>query len=127
MKKQPRKTKQWAEEAYSALGVAWDLLSKEYPNANDEEKLEVVSFAPAIAGLNRGISNRTRIKNAYEFIYERTVEDLRNKEKDDPFNYSILFLLGYLDSHISFGILSEKKVDEIMEYMSDNYNISYEP
>jgi len=36
-------------------------------------------------------------------------------------------LLGYLDAHISFGLLSEKKADEIMAYLSEHYNISYEP
>jgi hypothetical protein len=127
MKKQPRKTKQWADEAYSALEIAWGLLSEEYPNANDDEKFELVSFAPAIAGMNRGIHNKNKIKNAYEFIYERTAEDLRNKEEGEPIHYIIQFLLGYLDAHISFGVLSEKKVDEIMEFLSERYDIGDEP
>jgi hypothetical protein len=127
MKKLPRKAKQWAEEAYNALDVAWSLLGEEYSNPDENEKLELVRFAPAIAGMNRGISNKKNVKEAYTFIYERTAEDLRNKEEEEPILYSIQFLLAYLDSHISFGVLSEKKVDEIMEYLSEHYDISYEP
>ena len=126
-KKQPRKTKQWAEEAYNALDVAWGLLREEYPNPDENQKLELVRFAPAIAGMNRGISNKKDVKEAYAFIYKRTAEDLRHKEEGEPIHYSILFLLAYLDSHISFGILGEKKVDEIMGYLSEHYDIDYEP
>ena len=127
MKKQPRKIKHWADEAYDALNVAWGMLREEYPNADENQKLELVRYAPAIAGMNRGIHNKIKIQEAFTFIYERTAEDIRNKEEGEPILYSILFLLGYLDSHISFGVLSEKKIDEIMEYLSENYDISYEP
>jgi hypothetical protein len=107
--------------------VAWGLLREECQNPDENQKLELVRFAPAIAGTNRGISNKKDIKEAYAFIYERTADDLRNKEEGEPIHYSILFLLAYLDSHISFGILGEKKVDEIMEYLSEHYDIGYEP
>jgi hypothetical protein len=127
MKKQPRKLKHWADEVYGALDVAWGLLREEYPDADENQKLELVWYAPAIAGMNRGIRNKDKIQEAFAFIYERTAEEIRNKEEGEPILYSILFLLGYLDSHISFGVLSEKKVDEIMEYLSENYDISYEP
>ena len=127
MKKEPRKTKQWANETYEALDIAWGLLREQYACPNEDEKLELVSFAPAIAGLNRGISDKAKIQQAYNFIYNRTAEDMRNKGEGEPILYSILFLLGYLDAHISFGLLSEKKADEIMAYLSEHYNISYEP
>ena len=127
MRKQPRKIKHWADEAYAALDVAWGLLREEYPNADENQKLELVRYAPAIAGMYRGIHNKNKIQEAFAFVYERTAEDIRNKEEGDPILYSILFLLGYLDSHIIFGVLSEKKVDEIMEYLSENYDMSYEP
>jgi hypothetical protein len=127
MKKQPRKTKQWADEAYSSLVIAWKLLKEEYSNPNENETLELVRFAPAIAGTNRGIADKNIVKKAYDFIYERIATDLKNKEEDEPIHYSIMFLLAYLDSHISFGVLSEKKVDDIMEYLSEHYDINYEP
>ena len=127
MKKQPRKIKQWADESYKALDIGWGLLQEECPNPDKHDKLELVRFAPAIAGMNRGINDNKKIKDAYNFIYERTAEDLRNKEQGEPIHYSILFLLGYLDAHISFGVLNEKKVDEIMDYLSEHYDISYEP
>ena len=62
MKKQPHKTKQWAEETYNSLEFAWGLLREESPNANEYEKLELVRFAPAIAGMNRGISNKEEVE-----------------------------------------------------------------
>lgn len=127
MKKEPRKTKQWAKETYDALDIAWGLLREEYACPSEDEKLEILRFAPAIAGMNRGISDKAKIQQAYNFIYNRTAEDMRNKGEGEPILYSILFLLGYLDAHISFGLLSEKKADEIMAYLSEHYNISYEP
>lgn len=127
MKKQPRKIKQWADEAYSALAIAWGLFSEEYPDASDDDKVQLVSFAPALAGIARGIKDNKQKKEAYEFVFDRTAEDLLNKESGEPVHYSIQFLLGYLDAHISFGILSEQKVDEIMAYLSENYDIGYEP
>lgn len=127
MKKEPRKTKQWAKEAYDALDIAWGLLREECACPSEDEKLEIVRFAPAIAGMNRGISDKAKIQQAYNFIYNRTAEDMRNKGEGEPILYSILFLLGYLDAHISFGLLSETKADEIMAYLSEHYNISYEP
>ena len=127
MKKKPRKTKQWAEETYDSLEIAWGLLKEEYACPNEDEKLELVMFAPAIAGMNRGISDKAKIEEAYNFVYERTAEDLRNKEEGEPILYSILFLLGYLDAHISFGVLSEKKCDAIMAYLSEHHDISYDP
>ena len=35
MKKEPRKTKQWAEEAYDALDIAWGLLKEECACPNE--------------------------------------------------------------------------------------------
>ncbi len=127
MKKEPRKVKQWAEEAFEALEAAWVMLRDEYPVPSEDEKVQIVRFAPAIAALNRGISNKEEIREAYVFIYARTAETLCNKQENVPIPYSILFLLGYLDSHTSFGVLSEKKVDGVMEYLSQNYNIGSEP
>jgi len=127
MKKEPRKVKQWAEEAFEALEAAWVMLRDEYPALSEEEKVQIVRFAPAIAALNRGIDNKNKIREAYDFAYIRTAESLNNKREDIHIPYSILFLLGYLDSHISFGILGEQKVDGIMEYLSEHYDIGYEP
>jgi len=127
MSKQPRKTKQWANEAFESLDIAWDLLSEEYSNPNENEKLELVRFAPAIAALNRGIQDKTTLKKAYAFVYEKTARDLKYMEEGEPIQYSILFLLAYLDTHIIFGVLSEKKIDDIMDYLSSHYHIDCEP
>jgi len=124
MKKLPRKNKQWAKEAYNALETAWGLLKEEYPFPNEEQKKELISFAPTVASMNRGIKDKEVIKIAYDKVLENFEIDLSNKETGEPICYSICFLLAYLDSLVSFGIIEEKKSDEIMEILSSDYNIN---
>lgn len=109
MTKTPRKTKHWAEEAYDALHVAWRLLREEHPNPSEYEKLELSGFAPVIAGTRRGITGRDDVQKAYAFVFDRLADDLRRTREGELVHCSILFLLGYLDAHISFGVLSEKR------------------
>jgi len=126
MKKLPRKNKQWAKEAYGALETAWGLLKEEYSLPNEEQKKKLISFAPAIAGLNRGIKDKEIIKKAYDTVLENFEIDLSNKEIGEPTHYSICFLLAYLDTLVSFGIIEEKKSDKIMEILSSDYDINYQ-
>ncbi|MEW7976297.1 MAG: hypothetical protein AB2814_02230 [Candidatus Sedimenticola endophacoides] len=119
----PRKRKHWAKEALQALDLGWELLYKEYPQPNEEQKLELVSFAPMAAGLNRAVDDEALIQEAYLFTYERLSDDLLNRDPEEPVLHSVLFLLAYLDAHISFGLLSERRADEIMAYISEHCEI----
>lgn len=124
MKKTPRKIKQWALEAYDSLEKAIILFYEEYPNPSEEEKLELISFAVLFAAMNRGIDNKAVINKANTYILENLTRDFQAKEEDEPIYHSISFLLAYLDAHIAFGELSEGKADDIMAYLSENYQIS---
>ena len=123
MKKSPRKIKQWASEAFESLNKAKALSNDERANPEYDEVLNLFSYCVPIAAMNRGIENSGQIGEANLFVLERLRVDLEAKQPGEPIDRSIFFLLGYLDSHISFGILSERKMDEIMQYLSDNYDI----
>ena len=123
MKKQPRKIKHWSEEAYGALGAAWAMLREEHGQLTEENKLELLNFGPALAALNRGIKDKKVVSDAFTFAMSHAVEDMQNREEDEPVQFSILFLLSYFDAHVSFGIIGERKMDEIMDYLTKNYDV----
>ena len=123
MKKLPRKVKQWANEAFDSLSKATALSSDEPPNPEYDEVLSLFSYCVPIAAMNRGIESADQIREANRFVVDRLATDLKAKQPGEPIDRCIYFLLGYLDAHISFGILSERKVDEIMQYLSENYEI----
>ncbi len=124
MKKQPRKLKQWAKEAYDALDIAWGLLQEKYLHPNDEQKLLLLEFASPIAALNRGITDKERVHKAAVFAFKNFEIDFENREKSESVKYSISFLLAYIDSHVSFGFINEAKAQDVMHYLMDNYDVN---
>lgn len=124
MKKIPRKIKHWAEEAYQSLEKAMVLFSEEYPSPTENEKMILVPYATPFAAMNRGIKGGEKLEQANAAVLENLRADLAAKEPDEPVIYSILFLLAYLDTTVSFGYISEGKSDEIMDYLAKNYEIS---
>jgi len=124
MRKQPRKLKQWAKEAYDALDIAWGLLQEKHLHPNDEQKLLLLEFASSIAALNRGITDKEHINKASEFAFKNFKIDFDNREKSEPVKYSISFLLAYLDAHVSFGFINEAKAKDVMHYLMDNYDVN---
>ena len=126
MKKTPRKIKQWAEEAYESLEKALVLFYEEYPEPTDNEKLALISYSIPFAAMNRGIQDKSTVGAANDLALENLRHDFQVKEPDEPISCSICFLLAYLDAHLSFGILNQKKMDDIMSYLSENFQISIE-
>ena len=124
MKKIPKKTKQWASEAYESLEKAIVLFREEFPDPSEEDKLELIRYALPFAALNRGIRDKSIVKKASEYVLDNLAADFQAKEENEPIYHSISFLLAYLDSHVSFGKISENKAEEIMEYLSENYEIN---
>ena len=124
MKKQPKKIKQWAKECYESLEKAIVLFREEYPNPSEEDKLELISFAVPFAAMNRGVRDKKQVELANEYVLERLAIDFGNKEEGEPTHHSICFLIAYLDAHIVLGFLSELKTDDIMEELTENYEIS---
>lgn len=126
MEKKPRKSKQWAKEASGALDVAWGLLREKHPVPTEEQKIGLIDFAPPIAALNRGISDKELVGHAYTYAVEKFARDFHSRDTSEPMNYSISFLLAYLDSQVSFGFLTGAKAEDAMQYLSDHYDLSFE-
>ena len=124
MSKSRPKIIQLAEESYVALEVAWKLLRDHFPSLQEEQKIELIGYAPELAAMHRNINNKEKIDEALRAVCESLAEDLKRKDEDEPIYYSICFLLAYLESNMLFGHISEKESDETMEYLCDNYDIN---
>lgn len=123
MKELPENTEQWAEESYIALEVAWKLFKDHYPSLKDNEKLELIGYAPDLAAMHRDINDEEEIDEALKAVCQTLAEDLKLKEEDKPICYSMNFLLSYLESNMLFGFISERQSEQIMEYLCENYDI----
>jgi hypothetical protein len=124
MKKLPENTEQWAEEAYIALEVAWKLLKDHYPSLKENEKIELIGYAPELAAMHRNIDDKKEIDEVLKEVCLTLAEDLKLKEEDEPIYYSINFLLSYLESSMLFGFISERQSEQIMDYLCENYDIN---
>ena len=118
----PRKIKQWAKEAVDSLEVAWQIAEAEHGELNHQAKEYLYKYGPMFCAKNRGIRERIKIKAMAEYAIRDRFEDFEI-EPESKNNYSINFLLAYLDSHVYLKLLSENKVHEIMEFITDNYKI----
>ncbi len=123
MKKLPRKNKQWAKEAYESLQKALVLFSEEYSNPSEEEKFELFRYCVAFAAMNRDISDKGQIEEANAEIYSNLMYELDMLEPLETLNHTVLFLLFYLEAQVSFGFISEIKINDIMEIMMENYDL----
>lgn len=124
MKKIPKKTKLWAKEAYEALEKAIELFNMDHPDPQEDERLALVSYSISIASMNRGIEDDSpKVKAAAEYVLENLAAHLHNVKTGEPVYISLCFLIGYLDAHVSFGLLEEQKLQEIMLYLSKNFEV----
>jgi len=124
MKVTPESSNQWAEEAYIALEVAWLQLKEHYPDLLENEKIEIIGYAPELAAMHRGIDDKTKISETLETVCQILAEDLKLKDDGEPIYYSINFLLAYLESNNIYGYISEKESELIMERLCEDYDIS---
>jgi len=58
MKKIPRKNKQWAGEAFQALFNAIEIFKEEHSQPTEQQKLELLAYAPIFTALNRGMKDK---------------------------------------------------------------------
>ena len=124
MKELPINTSQWAEESYIALEVAWKLLKDHYPSLKENEKIELIGYAPDLAAMHRNINDKEEIDEALNAVCQTLAEYLKRKEEDEPIFYSVNFLLSYLESNMLFGFISERESEIIMEFLCENYDIN---
>lgn len=123
MNEQPKKIEQWAEEAYLSFEKALMLFKDEFPVPTDGQKMELVKFATPFAAMNRGIQDDGIVKESYNYVLKKLDEEFKVLGPDDKVQHSILFLLAYLNSHVSFSLVSEQKAEDVMAHLSNNYEI----
>ncbi len=123
MSEKPEKIEQWADEAYISFEKALTLFKGEYPEPTEDQKMELVKFATPFAAMNRGIQDNSVVKEAYNYVLKQLDEELSVMESDKEVQYSTLFLLAYLDSHVSFRMLGEQEAEDVMEFLCKNYEV----
>ena len=125
MKKQPRKNKQWSQEAFQALQHALEFHKQKYEAPSDLEKLELVTYAPAFVAMNRGVKDKKKIRDSQISAYGsiRNVMDHMTKV-GQPVDHCFLFLTSYLNTHMYYGHITQSKAEAILEYISKNYDES---
>jgi len=123
MKEIPQEVSGWAEEAKSALGVAWMLLKGESPELDVEQKSYLFKYGAALCSLNRGIKDKEKQKRLYQFSAKRVLAGFEaNAETKE--HYELNFLIAYIDAHIGLDLLTDDKAEEIMLYLTENFDIS---
>ncbi|UZE96415.1 hypothetical protein [Alkalimarinus alittae] len=123
MKKTPSEVSEWAEEAKSALGVAWMLLKGEQPEPNAEQKSYLFKYGAALCSLNRGIKDKEKQKSLYQFSAKRVAAGFEVDEASKV-HYELNFLIAYVDAHIGLGLLNDDQAEEIMLYITEHFDIN---
>ena len=124
MKKLPKRKKHWAKECYTALMTACDMFYQEIPELTDENKIEILKYAPRIAAINRGIKNESEMNKACGYIYERLSQHVESAlAQQTGLHYPVIFIISYLNAMISFGFINERLSKEILEITMKSYDL----
>lgn len=123
MKEIPKEVSDWAEEAKSALGVAWMLLKGESPELNAEQQSYLFKYGAALCSLNRGIKDKEKQKSLYQFSAKRVLAGFEANPETKA-HYELNFLIAYIDAHIGLDLLNDDKAEEIMLYLTENFDIN---
>lgn len=119
---QPKTNKNWAKEAIESLNTAVEMAITKDPYLSRESLENIYQYGPDFCLKNRGITDSHQAMEVTQRAIEDRIKDFE-VEPDERLNYSANFLLAYLESHVYLKIFPEKKVDEIMHYIIDNYEI----
>ncbi|WP_250655715.1 hypothetical protein [Alkalimarinus coralli] len=123
MREIPREVSGWANEAKSALGVAWTLLKGEQPELGAEQKSYLFKYGAALCSLNRGIKDKDKQKALYQFSAKRVLASFE-ADAETKAHYELNFLLAYIDAHVGLGLLTEDKAEEVMLYITENIELN---
>ena len=128
MKDMPIEIAQWADEAHKGLNVAWMLLKGEHLKEGvtvlgDEQKSYLFKYGAALCSLNRGIKDKDRQKEIYKFSAKRVLAGFEADQKTKQ-HYDLNFLMAYIDAHVGLGLLSDDKAEEVMFYLTENFEVS---
>ena len=118
--KTPKSYELWAQESFEAFDEAEQLLNEGKSIASD--KYELFRQAPIIASFKRNINGNDRGSNMLSVINE-IIENDFSVDAEAKQNYLFYFVLAYVNSHTYADFISEQEADQIMEYISENYNL----
>lgn len=120
--KTPRKTKQWAAEAFDALTVAWRLAAAESGDLTLDARQHLYKFAPLFCARNRCLNDKAQLRKIAHYSFGRRLSAIQQ----DPSridHYATNFLIAYLDAHIALELLTSQRATEIMNHLIDNYEV----
>ncbi|GAB4359324.1 MAG: hypothetical protein Kow006_28360 [Gammaproteobacteria bacterium] len=119
----PRKNKQWAEEAHQALVAARALAAAEKGDSLEAEELQhLYKYAPLFCLRNRGIRDKSQLRRVAHFAFSRRLSEIQ-QDPDRIHRYGYHFLAAYLDAHVALEQLSEKRAQEVLRFLLENYAI----
>ncbi|KAA3627286.1 MAG: hypothetical protein DWQ09_13285 [Proteobacteria bacterium] len=121
--KTPRKTKQWAAEAFDALTVAWRLAAAEQNDLTLDAKQHLYKFAPLFCARNRGIRDKEQMRKIAHYCFGRRLAAIQ-QEPERVDRYAVNFLIAYLDAHVALDLLTAQRAAEVVRYLVDNYEIA---
>lgn len=122
MKEIPKEVAGWAEEAKGALHTAWMLLKGESPELSAEQKSYLFKYGAALCSLNRGIKDKEKQKRLYQFSAKRVLAGFEESAETKE-HYELNFLIAYIDAHIGLDLITDDKAEEIMLYLTENFDI----
>lgn len=120
--KTPRKTKQWAAEAFEALTAAWRLAAAEQDELTLDAKQHLYKFAPLFCARNRGIKDKEQLRKVAHFAFSRRLAAIQQ----DPSRidrYAINFLIAYFDAHVALDLLTSQRATDVMRHLIDNFEL----
>ncbi|WP_153039259.1 hypothetical protein [Microbulbifer sp. Q7] len=118
--KVPRKNKHWLEEMTVAMeNNSYGSVVEEY-STDTSEVLKLAICATKDAAKNRGISKASIIENVISEIEEIVRDEMSRDLEPEGVSLEIQYFLSYLDANVLFGVISERKAEEIMNYYTES-------
>ena len=118
--KLPRKNKHWKNEISGAISESIQLAKVEHGTLSTAAKENLFKYAAIFAAKNRSVQSReSKISMSRYAAQERARAFLHSP--GDIANYEINFMLAYLDAHRCLNLISEKKLQEIMVFMTTEF------
>ncbi|WP_211830847.1 hypothetical protein [Kistimonas asteriae] len=122
MTKLPRKNKHWQKEIADAISESIKLAEAESGVLSAGAKENLFKYAAMFAAKNRAVQSREDRVAMSRYAAQARARDFQ-LSPGDVSNYDINFMLAYLDAHRSLDLISEKKLDDIMAFMT----VEFEP
>ena len=112
----PRKNKHWAQEIEKALEASISSL----PSLDEETKQSLFMLAVPHVIRNRGLS----IKDVPNDLGKEYLAENKRGLENDPEainHYETQFIIAYVDAHREMGLINEKKLDEIVDFVLEHH------